>query len=179
VKARRKDHPSGLQILGVGIVILSVIHVPLPQADYHNVRHHDGFGEVCEHHDHLLRWHPSADSNADVTLLHWHWFLPLLEPADPHQRSGDDHHRPGSGPSLHAHVGDGLVPDDWRGESLIQMAGSWQVIDQLALNISFVSADDPSSAAGIAMLARALAGRASPPASARAQRAAIFQRWNC
>jgi hypothetical protein len=160
-------------------VILSVIHVPLPQADYHNVRHHDGIGEVCEHHDHLLRWHPSADSNADLTLLHWHWFLPLLEPANPHQRSDDDHHRPGSGPALHAHVGDGLVPDDWRGEPLIQMSGSWQLIDQLALDVSSVSADQALAGSGMDTPAGVLAGRASPGLGLRAQRTAIFQRWNC
>ena len=69
--ARRKDHRSGLRILFIGVVILSVIHVPLPQADYHNVRHHDGPGEICDHHDHLLRWHPSADIGCrpDVAAL--------------------------------------------------------------------------------------------------------------
>jgi hypothetical protein len=179
VTARRNGHRPGLRVLGIGIVILSVIHVPLPQADYHNVRHHDGYGEVCVHHDHLLRWHPSADSNADLTLLHWHWFLPLLEPANPHQRSDDDHHRPGSGPALHAHVGDGLVPDEWRGESLIQESGAWKVIDQLTLNVSSMSADRPSGGLGMDTPAGVLAGRASPAVFARAQRAAIFQRWNC
>jgi hypothetical protein len=179
VPAWRNDHQSGLRILGIGIVILSVIHVPLPQADYHNVRHHDGFGEVCEHHDHLLRWHPSADSDADLTLLHWHWFLPLLEPANPHQSSDDDHHRPGSGPALHAHVGDGLVPDEWRGDSLIQMSGSSKIIDQLALDVSSTSAGQPVAGAGLGTPAAVLAGGPSPAATPRAQRAAIFQRWNC
>ncbi len=177
--ARRNDHRTGARILGIGIVILSVIHVPLPQADYHNVRHHDGPGEVCDHHDHLLRWHPSADSNADLTLLHWHWFLPLLEPANPHQRPDDDHHRPGSGPALHAHVGDGLVPEDWRGEPLIGLAGAWQLIDQLALDISSMSADHLSAASGMGSPAGHLTGRASPADAARAHRAAMFQRWNC
>jgi hypothetical protein len=179
VTARRNDHRTGARILGIGIVILSVIHVPLPQADYHNVRHHDGPGEVCDHHDHLLRWHPSADSNADLTLLHWHWFLPLLEPANPHQRPDDDHHRPGSGLALHAHVGDGLVPEDWRGEPLIGLAGAWQLIDQLALDISSMSADHLSAASGMGSPAGHLTGRASPADAARAHRAAMFQRWNC
>ena len=179
VTSRRNGHCSGLRILGIGIVILSVIHVPLPQADYHNVRHHDGFGEVCDHHDHLLRWHPSADSDADLTLLHWHWFLPLLEPANPHKRSDDDHHRPGSGPALHAHVGDGLVPDDWRGESLVQMAGAWKVIDRLALDVSSMSAERPPGGSGMDPPGGVLAGRDSPAAGVRAKRAAIIQRWNC
>ena len=177
--ARRNDHRFGTRILLTGIVILSVIHVPLPQADYHNVRHHDGSGEVCEHHDHLLRWHPSADSNADLALLHWHWFLPLLEPANPHERSDDDHHRPGSGPGLHAHVGDGLVPEDWRGESVIQIAGAWQLIDELALDLASMSADGPFASPGTTSIAGALAGRAFPTLGVCAQRAAGFQRWNC
>jgi hypothetical protein len=77
------------------MLILSTIRVPLPQADYHNVRHHDAPGEVCVYHDHLLRWHPSADSAADVTMLHWHWVAPLVEPGGP---GGDREHRaPGHG----------------------------------------------------------------------------------
>jgi hypothetical protein len=163
----------------MGILTLSVIHVPLPQADYHNVRHHDGPGEVCDHHDHLLRWHPSADSNADLALLHWHWFLPMLEPANPHQRPDDDHHRPGSGPALHAHVGDGLVPEDWRGEPLLQMGGASRLLDQLALGISFMSADNLSDATDLGALAGVLPGRASFAEAVRAHSAAMFQRWNC
>ena len=45
--------------LGIALLILGLIH-RRPQADFHNIRHHDGPGEVCEHHDHLLRWHPDA-----------------------------------------------------------------------------------------------------------------------
>jgi hypothetical protein len=156
-----------------------VIHVPLPQADYHNVRHHDGAGEVCEHHDHLLRWHPTAESDADVALLHWHWFLPLLEVADPHQRSDDDHHRPGSGPALHAHVGDGLVPDDWRSEPLLQTAGTWQLIDQLALDGSVATAGAPFASWSADAPAGVLTGQTFPVDGLRAQHAATFQRWNC
>ena len=48
------------EILGIGFLILSAIHIPLPQADYHNIRHHDAPGEICLYHDHLLRWHPSG-----------------------------------------------------------------------------------------------------------------------
>ena len=64
------------------MLILSVVHVPLPQADYHNIRHHDAPGEICVYHDHLLRWHPSADLDDDVTMLHWHWFVPVVELGD-------------------------------------------------------------------------------------------------
>ena len=86
--SRRRTERRGLRILGIGILILSTIRVPLPQADYHNIRHHDAPGEVCVYHDHLLRWHPSADSAADVAMLHWHWFVPLVEPGT--GRPGDD-----------------------------------------------------------------------------------------
>ena len=44
--------------LGILFVILSLVHAPLPEPDFHNIRHHDRPGEVCDHHDHLLRWHP-------------------------------------------------------------------------------------------------------------------------
>jgi hypothetical protein len=179
VKSRNRDQRSGLRIPLIGIVVLSVVHIPLPQADYHNVRHHDGPGEICAHHDHLLRWHPSADRSADLALLHWHWFLPLLEPANPHDRSDDDHHRPGSGPALHAHVGDGLVPDDWRGEPGIQPAGTWRLIDQLAHDVSVVRADHPSLPFSDGSPPVVLSGKAGPTGQTRAQRTASFQRWNC
>jgi hypothetical protein len=83
--------------LGIALLILSLVHTPLPEPDYHNVRHHDGPGEVCEHHDHLLRWHPGAGSARDVAVLHWHWFLP----APP----GTDAAADGSGGrAIHAHA---------------------------------------------------------------------------
>jgi hypothetical protein len=160
-------------------VVLSVIHVPLPQADFHNVRHHDAPGEVCLHHDHLLRWHPSADSDADQTLLHWHWFLPMLEPGDHHERPGDDHHRPGSGPALHAHVGDGLVPNDWRGEPVIQAAGFWRLIDHLMLGSAMAGVHELSPALAKARPPGHLLRGADAAGGLRAVRAAMFQRWNC
>jgi hypothetical protein len=88
------------------ILILGFLHIPLPQIDYHNVRHHDGAGEVCPHHDHLLRWHPSASQDDDLAILHWHWFLPSPDGSD--RRAGDDDR---SGPFLHAHLPDFVEPD--------------------------------------------------------------------
>ena len=78
---------------GIGLLIFGLLHVPLPQPDYHNVRHHDAPGEVCEHHDHLLLWHPDAGLASDVAMLHWHWFLPESGQADPRD-----------GAAIHAHV---------------------------------------------------------------------------
>jgi hypothetical protein len=97
-------HPRA-RTLGITLLILSLVHAPWPQADFHNVRHHDQPGQVCEHHDHLLRWHPDAGQADDVALLHWHWVLPTSGPLE----SG--HH--GDGPALHAHVSgwDATSPD--------------------------------------------------------------------
>jgi hypothetical protein len=88
----------GVRMLGVGFLILGLVHTPLPEPDYHNIRHHDAPGEICEHHDHLLRWHPDAGSAADVALLHWHWLLPVPESAD--------RPLPGSAPAVHANCPD-------------------------------------------------------------------------
>ena len=49
-------HHHRAQTLGITLLILSLVHAPWPQADFHNVRHHDEPGQVCEHHDHLLRY---------------------------------------------------------------------------------------------------------------------------
>ena len=84
--SNRRESWHRASALGVGLLILSLVHVPLPQADYHNIRHHDKPGEICGYHDHLLRWHPSADVDDDVTMLHWHWFVPIVEFGDHHRR---------------------------------------------------------------------------------------------
>jgi hypothetical protein len=95
---RWSARPGGGRGIGIMILILGLAHTPLPQPDFHNIRHHDGPGEVCEHHDHLLRWHPGAGIAADIAVLHWHWFLPTVEPFDQSPES--------AGPAVHAHVVD-------------------------------------------------------------------------
>jgi hypothetical protein len=97
--------------LGISFLILSLVHAPWPQADFHNVRHHDEPGQVCEHHDHLLRWHPDAGQAEDVAVLHWHWFLPTSAPADP-GHSGDR-------PVIHAFVGGWDAPSPEAGPSAV------------------------------------------------------------
>lgn len=82
---------------GIALLILAMVHTPLPQPDFHNIRHHDGPDEVCTYHDHLLRWHPTAGAASDVEVLHWHWFLPTPPGTDP---SPDE----ASGPAVHAHA---------------------------------------------------------------------------
>lgn len=88
----RRAH-QGISRIGISLLVLSLVHVPLPQPDYHNVRHHDAPGEVCEHHDHLLRWHPDASEAQDIAIFHWHWFLPSTDPSGPRE-----------GAAMHAHV---------------------------------------------------------------------------
>jgi hypothetical protein len=99
---RRPGLHHRVRSLGIALLILSLAHAPMPQADFHNVRHHDAPGQVCEHHDHLLRWHPDASQADDVAVLHWHWLLPTSGPGES-QRLGE------SIPKIHAHV------DDWQG----------------------------------------------------------------
>ena len=70
-----------------------------PRPTIHNIRHHDAPGEVCPYHDHLLRWHPWADSDDDVALLHWHWFVPLVDPG-PAAWAMMSNWAPGPGPAF-------------------------------------------------------------------------------
>jgi hypothetical protein len=94
----RSARHQGVRSLGIALLILGLIPIPLPQLDFHNVRHHDGVGEVCEFHDHLLVWHPDAGLAEDVAVWHCHWFLAHWDltgmvPA-------------GEGPAAHAHIPD-------------------------------------------------------------------------
>jgi hypothetical protein len=139
VTSRRRTERRGLRILGIGILILSTVRVPLPQADYHNIRHHDKAGEVCLYHDHLLRWHPSADRAADVAMLHWHWFVPLVEPGAGRPDDDGEHRAPGSGPALHAHLGDWPEPD-WTGGPLVRPDTRGRLVDLLTLGLTGSSA---------------------------------------
>ena len=118
VNLRRPIPGAGLRLLEI-LLVLGLVRVPFPQADYHNVRHHHAAGEVCPHHDHLLRWHPAASQNEDVALLHWHWFLPNSQDSG---RDPDDENppeKPASGTAIHAHLYDGMEPD-WGGDLVIR-----------------------------------------------------------
>lgn len=100
---RRSNTPGRVLRGSVALLlILGLARAPIPQADYHNVRHHDGPNQVCELHDHLLRWHPDAGAADDVAILHWHW-LPSAAGDEGPARLGQD------GPKIRAHV------DDWQG----------------------------------------------------------------
>lgn len=166
--------------LGMGILILSLVHVPLPQADYHNIRHHDAPGEICGYHDHLLRWHPSANRDADVTMLHWHWFVPIVEFGGHHDLPDDEHHRSTPGPSVHAQLGDWPAPD-WNGEPVIQPDSRGQLLDRLTLGQSDASLANLVDTACLPDLRSGhFSSRTDDLAAAlRAQRGALLQRWNC
>lgn len=88
--------------LAVSLLILALLPTPWPKVEFHNVRHHDSPGQVCEYHDHLLRWHPDATGAADMAVLHWHWAWPSQEDA----HSGHD----GAGPRLHAYLSQDDLP---------------------------------------------------------------------
>ena len=95
----RRDLNHGCnRLAGIFALILAMVHGPLPQPDYHNIRHQDGAGEFCEHHDHLLRRHPGAGFSEDVVVLHWHWFF-LTGDRDIIGLNTD-------GPKIHAHFPD-------------------------------------------------------------------------
>lgn len=173
--------------LGVVMLTLSLVHMPLPQPDFHNVRHHDKPGEVCEHHDHLLRWHPGAtpcattaesEAGADpeVAVLHWHWFLATADGSDP----APD----GSGQAIHAQT------PDWS-------AGSWNDGLQLTAGLGGRDASNDIRAAfrplNPALAALALDGLLSPsagppcpvilpervPLAPSVSLNALLQRWVC
>ncbi len=108
------------RLLGISLLVLSLVHAPLPLADFHNVRHHDAPGEVCEHHDHLLRWHPDAGQAEDVAVLHWHWILPESGPVEP-GHSGD-------GSMIHAHVSGWDAPQPESGP-VVTLDGSSRLLD--------------------------------------------------
>jgi hypothetical protein len=166
-------------MLGIALLILSLIHVPIPQIDYHNIRHHDSPGQTCALHDHLLRWHPLAAFEDDVVLLHWHWFLPLVEPGTDHQPADDDSHRPGTGPAFHVHIGDGLQAENWHGELVINPASRGRFVDQITSRVSapcWAALSDQLSDRESGCLAPCISG---PAGGLRASRAAFFQRWNC
>jgi hypothetical protein len=172
---RRTDWHLG-RLLGISLLIAGVVRVPLPQADYHNVRHHDAPGEICLLHDHLLRWHPSAASNADVALFHWHWFVPLAESDDPYRQNGDDP----QGPVLHAHFTDWPEPD-WLDEPVIgpDVRGRFsenRVLSLATANCAYLEAHFAPIASEPGSLALFAPGAG---AGLRADRAALFERWNC
>jgi hypothetical protein len=112
----RRTRPTSLfaHALGIVLMIPGLLQVPLPQADFHVVRHHHGAGELCPKHDHLLRWHPQASEGEDVAVLHWHWLLPRSSDLTPPEIAGR------SIPAVHAHDGDPNHLDPTSGPIVVQ-----------------------------------------------------------
>jgi hypothetical protein len=155
------------------VLAVSLVHTPLPQPDYHNIRHHDGPGEVCEHHDHLRRWHPEARGASDVAVLHWHWFLSTT-PGEPEPE--------GSGLAIHAHLPDCAAPP-WDGNPQVatQARPRPDLSPRLAVGplgpvvlLVLLDVSGATPAAGHA----ALTGRCAPRARTTSL-TALLQRWVC
>ena len=108
--SRRPRSSRCLRALGVALLILGIGRVPLPRADYHSIRHHDGPGQACRLHEHLLRWHPDAGESVDVAMLHWHWAHPLAPLG----------HEDEQGPGVRIHA-----PDWLGGPTSREAATSW------------------------------------------------------
>ena len=170
MSSSRSAFQCRVRCLAIGLLVLGLGHTPLPQADFHNIRHHDDLGESCRYHDHLLRWHPRAGLAEDVAVLHWHWVLPGRSDAVPE----------GGRPVVLAQVPDwsGLTPD-----ALAQL-----VPDTCGRPLDRVERDSsmPVSAAEILAWAR-LPARAGPKrfSALGADRAAeiplttLLHRWTC
>ncbi len=117
---RRRPYSLFARALGILLMVPGLLQVPLPQADFHVIRHHHGAGQLCPKHDHLLRWHPQAGEGEAVAVLHWHWLLP---------RSAADADPAAAGrsiPALHAHDGDQERPDPSAASLLIREAAERQ-----------------------------------------------------
>jgi hypothetical protein len=141
MSSRRSAQRRGTRSLGIIVLILGLVHTPLPQPDFHNIRHHDGPGEVCEFHDHLLRWHPGAGHADDVAMLHWHWLFATAGPFD----LSSEH----AGAAIHAHV------VDWQ-------AAPWEDGPQVSADTTARGDLPTSSAPGPAFL---ILPDATPPAA--------------
>ena len=159
----------GARGLGVLWLILSFVHTPLPQPDYHNIRHHDAPGELCVYHDHLLRWHPQAKGAEDVAILHWHWFVPLSDPSEVPARDG--------GPAWHAHVAD-WEPGVWDAGPPRLSTPAARVVDR--------PAPSPIATIGPELAISLISPLASHPPQAfsatfapRTSLASLLQRWAC
>jgi hypothetical protein len=169
--------PSAARLSRVVLLILGLVRVPLPQADYHNVRHHDGPGEICPYHDHLLRWHPRADQDEDVALVHWHWFIPQYEEVE-NQSAGDRDHPAGHIPALHAHQFD-LMKADWTGAPVLRES-SRRPLHELASSLSTATPIDWLSSTVPAACSPSWKGaEPSVPAQLHAGLCALHQHWNC
>ncbi len=154
-------------------LILGLVHAPLPQPDFHNIRHHDGPGEVCEHHDHLLRWHPGAGQASDVAVLHWHWFLPTAAPFDLASEQ--------AGPAVHAHIVDWQA-SSWEDGPSLSRGPTAPLRGATAPEVAPVLASLNLSGPAITAIAGLNAARVHAFSATFAPSmplGCLFQRWTC
>ena len=171
---------AGSQVPGITMLILGLLGIPLPQADYHNLRHHDGAGEICPHHDHLLCWHPLAWGEKDVALLHWHWIFPRSQGSSDYPDTGPNSSHPVSTPRLHAFFAVDLVLN-WSATPVVGLAPVGRsLLDPPLLTSSFDGAAIVSLAA--LMIPSTLLVSGLPSCSQGRLRASLLglcQRRNC
>jgi hypothetical protein len=160
-----------LRIAGYFLLIIGLVHAPLPQADFHVIRHQDAPGQICEHHDHLLRWHSGTTAAVDVAVLHWHWIAP---PA----ALGDSHSTPG--PKIHAHTDDWLAPSPDPGPPIVRDNSSRPLdLSACPALMAFDSWLDPQIARDESTSGRF--ARRFPSATAARSGSLVpwLQRWTC
>jgi hypothetical protein len=176
----RRSIKTGARLLWILMLVPGLLRVPLPQADFHNIRHHHELGQICPHHDHLLRWHPTASQNDDVAVVHWHWIIPRLGDQGEGSAAGDDDSPGVPRPVLHAYHLDCLEPD-WTAHPVI----SPDVRGRFAPGaLPMLAALRPASEAyltGAILYPARLEWGFIPPAgkSLRALLLGLGQRWNC
>ena len=174
MRFRLTDTRAGRWV-GAALLSLSLVHTPLPQPDFHKVRHHDAPGEVCERHDHLLRWHPrsaaSESSPRDVAVLHWHWFFATPDGSDPAPES--------AGKAVHAHTQDWSAGswDDGRAVTAVASAESSRSMVDLPA-FAFGSPEFDARPAFSPLLMRP-SGASRAPVAPRPPLASVLQRWAC
>ena len=176
----RPSIQTGVRLLWITMLIPGLIRVPLPQADFHNIRHHHGVGEVCPYHDHLLRWHPTASQDADVAVVHWHWIIPRTGETSDNLGSGQDDPGAPPRPLLHAYHLDCLEPD-WTGDPVIGPDHRGRLLQDTSPSQSTLPLAHDSHLIGVAAY-RAWAGpgfESGTPGKPRAGLLGLFQRWNC
>jgi hypothetical protein len=162
------------------MLIPGLSRVPLPQADFHNIRHHHGTGEICPHHDHLLRWHPTASQDDDIAVVHWHWIIPRTGESSDRSGSGNDDPGAPPRPLLHAYHLDCLEPD-WTGDPVVGPDYRSRLLkDDCPVQPGLYLADH-SHLIGLGN-AHAWADRglgSGTPGKLRAGLLGLFQQWNC
>ncbi len=168
------------QLPGIALLILGLFRVPLPQADYHNLRHHDGAGEICPLHNHLLRWHPRAASEKDVAVLHWHWVLPQPQGSGERPDTGPAWPHLAPSPRLDAFLGDCLALD-WSATLAVRPAPIGRSLLGFPSSPSapHVTASFSLAVCSISPAVLTTGARSCSQGALRAELLGLFQHWNC